>query len=445
MDPLSATGGLSIRSQKMKNALERLTEGHTRPALPDFVTSRVERYYRERVRDTWNGGHIMRGRLPGSDALHLSSNDYLAIARHPDIIGRMADTLRENGNGLLMSGIFLHGECPQLQFENRLASFMHAEAGVLCQSGYVANTGLIQSIATADTPVYVDMMAHTSLWEGVRSAGAIPVAFRHNDAAHLEQQIGRYGPGVVLVDSVYSTTGSICPLVEFADICETHGCVFVVDESHSLGTHGPRGAGLVVELGLESRVAFRTASLAKAFAGRAGFVTCPMDFHEYFKCESNPAIFSSTLLPHEVSGLDATLSVIEGADRRRARLVEIAAWLRQRLTELGYNLNGSQSQIIGLEAGTEQRTIVLRDALESRGIFGSVFCAPATARNRALVRLSIHAALTDAQVERVASVCRDMRSEVELDKWSSTRRLGDELSSRRRQRELDREHSAITA
>jgi CAI-1 autoinducer synthase len=119
--------------------------------------------------------------------------------------------------------------------------------------------------------------------------------------------------------------------------------------------------------------------------------------------------------------------------------------LRQRLTELGYNLNGSQSQIIGLEAGTEQRTIVLRDALESRGIFGSVFCAPATARNRALVRLSIHAALTDAQVERVASVCRDMRSEVELDKWSSTRRLGDELSSRRRQRELDREHSAITA
>lgn len=429
----------------MKNALSRSTQDHNRPALPGFVTTRVERYYRERVRDTWNGGHIMHGRVPGADALHLSSNDYLAIARHPDIIGSMAKTLLQNGNGLLMSAVFLHGDCPQLQFESRLATFMHAESGVLCQSGYAANTGLIQSIASAQTPVYLDMMAHMSLWEGVRSAGAAPIAFRHNDAAHLEQQILRYGQGVVLVDSVYSTTGSVCPLVEIADVCDMHECVFVVDESHSLGTHGPHGAGLVVELGIESRVAFRTASLAKAFAGRAGFITCPVDFQEYFKCESNPAIFSSTLLPHEISGLDATLSVIERSDERRARLVSSAAWLRQRLTELGYNLNGSESQIIGLEAGTEQRTIVLRDALQARGIFGSVFCAPATPRNRSLIRLSIHAGLSDAEVERIASVCRDIRDEVELDKWSSTRRLGDELSSRRRTRALVSEERAVTA
>lgn len=429
----------------MKNVFNPLAKGYKHAALPHFVTSRVERYFHERVRDTWGGGHIMRGRVPGVDALHLSSNDYLAIARHPDIIGRMAETLQSNGNGLLMSAIFLHGDCPQLQFENRLARFMRAEAGVLCQSGYAANTGLIQSIASAQTPVYVDMMAHMSLWEGIRSAGAVPVAFRHNDPIHLEQQIARHGQGVVLVDSVYSTNGSVCPLVALADVCERYACVFVVDESHSLGTHGPLGAGLVVELGLESRVAFRTASLAKAFAGRAGFITCPADFQEYFKFESNPAIFSSTLLPHEISGLDATLSVIESADQRRTRLASNAAWLRERLTELGYNLNGSESQIIALEAGTEQRTIVLRDALESRGIFGSVFCAPATARNRALIRLSTHAALTDAHVEKIVSVCRDIRSEVELDKWPSTRRLGDELSLRRSNREHDREKSAVAA
>nr|WKF59097.1 CAI-1 autoinducer synthase [Paraburkholderia busanensis] len=431
----------------MKNVSDSLVQGrgYQHAALPEFVTSRVERYYHERVRETWAGGHIMRGRMPGADALHLSSNDYLAIARHPDIINRMADTLYADGSGLLMSAIFLHGDCPLLQFENRLARYMRAESGVLCQSGYAANTGLIQSIASARTPVYVDMKAHMSLWEGVRSAGAEPVAFRHNDATHLEQQIARHGQGVVLVDSVYSTDGSVCPLVEFADVCDRTGCVFVVDESHSLGTHGPRGAGLVVELGLESRVAFRTASLAKAFAGRAGFITCAADFQEYFKFESNPAIFSSTLLPHEIAGLDATLSVIENADDRRATLSANAAWLRERLTELGYNLNGSETQIIALEAGTEQRTIILRDALEARGIFGSVFCAPATARNRALIRLSIHAALTHAQVERIATVCRDIRDEVELDKWASTRRLGDELSPRRRGRERAGADNAVAA
>lgn len=427
----------------MKAVFDRLKENQTSPSLPAFVASRVEQYYRERVTETWGGGHIMRGRIPGPGALHLSSNDYLAIARHPDIIRSMGRTLRSDGNGLLMSGIFLHGDCPQLKFENRLSTFMCAEAGVLCQSGYAANIGLIQSIASARTPIYVDMMAHMSLWEGIRSAGAIPIPFRHNDTAHLEQQIARYGQGVVLVDSIYSTNGSVCPLAAFAEVCDRHECVFVVDESHSLGTHGPRGAGLVVELGLESRVAFRTASLAKAFVGRAGFITCSARFQEYFKFESNPAIFSSTLLPHEISGLDATLSVIESAGRRRTRLASNAAWLRERLRELGYNLNAGASQIIALEAGTEQRTIVLRDALESRGVFGSVFCAPATARNRALIRLSIHAALTDAQIEKIVSVCRDIRGEVELDRWPSSRRAGDRVPPRRHSYEQTTADSAL--
>ncbi|WP_086924142.1 alpha-hydroxyketone-type quorum-sensing autoinducer synthase [Variovorax sp. JS1663] len=390
--------------------------------IPGFLASRIERYYRERVKKTWGGGHIMRGRTPPADALHLSSNDYLSIARHPKIISAMADSVHQNGNGALMSGIFLHGACPQLQLEDRLASFMHAESGILCQSGWCANTGLIQTIANEQTPVYVDILAHNSLWEGIRSAGAKPITVFHNDPEHLERQVLRYGPGIVLVDSVYSTNGSICPLPEIAEICHAEGCVLVVDESHSLGTHGPHGEGLVVALGLLDRVHFRTASLAKAFAGRAGFITCSRQFNEYFKFESNPAIFSSTLLPHEVAGLDATLEVIRHEDWRREQLHANAEILRNNLEELGYNLNDSQSQIISLEAGTEQQTIVLRDALEARGIFGSVFCAPATPKNRSLMRFSINSALTGMDLARIIRACREIRKEVRLDDWPSSRR-----------------------
>ncbi|WP_250479887.1 MULTISPECIES: alpha-hydroxyketone-type quorum-sensing autoinducer synthase [unclassified Caballeronia] len=393
-------------------------------ALPAFVSTRVEQYYRERVQQTWGGGHIMRGRTPDLSALHLSSNDYLSIAQHPVILGAMQDSIRSDGNGLLMSSVFLHGECPHIQLEDRLARFMHAESGVLCQSGYVANTGLLQSIASPNVPVYADMMAHMSLWDGIRSAGATPVRFAHNDPEHLERQIMKHGPGIVVVDSVYSTNGSVSPLTAIANICAAHGCVFVVDESHSLGTHGPNGAGLVVELGLTDRVHFRTASLAKAFAGRAGFITCSAEFRDYFKCESSPSIFSSTLLPYEIRGLSATVGVIERESWRRTRLHANASYLRESLAQLGYNLNGTQTQIIALESGTEQRTMILRDALEARGIFGSVFCAPATAKNRALVRLSVNASLSPAQLERIVKVCADIRDHVELAKWPSTRRMG---------------------
>lgn len=392
------------------------------PDLADFAALRVDKYYRERVQDTWAGGHIMRGRQPGPDALQLCSNDYLALARHPRILRAMTGSIERDGNGLLMSGIFVHGACPHTDFEQRLAEFMHAEAGVLCQSGYSANTGLIQVIADERTPVYADMMAHMSLWEGIRLAGAKPVTVFHNEVEHLERQILRHGPGVVVVDSVYSTTGSIAPLREIVEICEAQGCILVADESHSLGTHGPNGEGLVVELGLAERVHFRTASLAKAFAGRAGFVTCSRRFADYFKSESNPAIFSSTLLPHDIRGLDATLTVIRQEGWRRDRLRANAAYLRSELDALGYNLNDSECQIVSLESGSEQNTIALRDALESRGIFGAIFCAPATPKSRALMRFSVHAALTDDELGRIVTACRDIRDELDVASWPSTRR-----------------------
>ncbi|HET8700300.1 MAG TPA: alpha-hydroxyketone-type quorum-sensing autoinducer synthase, partial [Nitrococcus sp.] len=268
---------------------------------------------------------------------------------------------------------------------------------------------------------YVDMMAHMSLHQGILSAGATARPFRHNDVDHLERQMRRHGQGIVVIDSVYSTTGGVAPLAEIVELGLRYGCVLVVDESHSLGTHGPDGAGLVAACGLTEQVHFRTASLAKAFAGRAGLITCSGRFAEYFKYTARPAIFSSTLLPHEVAGLQAALQVIRREDWRRQRLHGNAQYLRDELNRLGYNLE-SRSQIIGLESGPEQRTIVLRDALESRGIFGSVFCAPATPANRSLMRLSVHATLSGSQLQRIVDACAAIREEVDLINWASTRR-----------------------
>lgn len=390
---------------------------------PDFLAHRVNQYYRERVQNTWSGGHIMHGKIPSASSIHLNSNDYLSISKHPEIIKQTAQCMLDEGNGILMSGVFLHGEQnPQLALEQRLAHFMHSESGILCQSGWCANTGLIQSIANQYTPVYVDIFAHASLWEGVRSAGASGIMFHHNDPGHLERQILKHGPGVVVVDSVYSTNGSICPLRDVVRIAEEQGCVIIVDESHSLGTHGPHGEGLVATLGLANKVHFRTASLAKAFAGRAGFIACSKRLADYFKYESLPSIFSSTLLPYDVAALNTTLDIIYRDDWRRVKLQENASYIRQNLDELGYNLNGSQTQIVSLEAGAEQQTIILRDALEARDVFGAVFCAPATPKNRSLVRLSLHCDLTEEQLKHVVEVCATIRNEVDLSNWPSTRR-----------------------
>lgn len=382
----------------------------------------MDEHYVERIEKLLGGEHLHQWQAVPADAIMLAGNDYLNIAGEPALLAAQSRVLARGG-AVLMSSVFLQEGSRQHCLERKLADFLGSEACVLAQSGWAANVGLLQSLAGPGIPVYLDMQAHASLWEGVQSAQAVAMPFLHNDSAHLRRQLERHGAGIIVVDALYSTNGSVAPLLEMVELAEGSGSMLIVDESHSLGTHGPQGAGLVAELGLAHRVHFRTASLAKAFAGRAGLITCSSHFKGYFLSASRPAIFSSCLLEHELAWFDAALDFIRVADARRAALRQHSLHLRQGLLELGYNVSDGTEQIIALEAGTEPDTLVLRKALARHGIYGAVFCTPATPKNRALVRLTLNALLRQDQVQHLLDTCAAIRDEVGLARWPSTRRL----------------------
>jgi CAI-1 autoinducer synthase len=397
-------------------------KGRGEPPLTPHLRQRIARDFIPRWTDEWGSRPIVHGKPAGPQTVRLDGNDYLAVSGHPQIVQAQVDALRMDHGHVVQSGAFLLNDHPSYALEQSLAAWIGKEDGMLCQSGYAANTGLIQAIADASTPVYVDTMAHTSLWEGVRAAHAPGHPFRHNDPAHLDRMLQRHGPGLVIVDSVYSTTGALCPLVEILDVVEKHGAMILVDESHSLGTHGPQGAGLCAGLGVTHRVHFITASLAKAFAGRAGYFTMPREMRYFVLSESFPNIFSSCLLPHEIAGLAATLEVVKRADDARVRLHANTRRLRAAFDNLGYPIGQGSEQIIALEAGLERDTIALRDTLEENNVYGAVFCAPATSRNRALVRLTLSAALTEAEMTHVENVAREIAPRVRPWDWPIARR-----------------------
>lgn len=394
-----------------------------RPAsheLPSFVTRRMDEHYVTRVEQLLGGEHMHVWKRPGPGAVMLAGNDYLCIASEPALVRAQVACLENNAGQALMSSVFLQAGSAQHRLEAKFAEYLGAEDTVLAQSGWAANVGLLQSLAEPGVPVYLDMMAHASLWEGVQSAQALGVPFLHNDAGHLTRQVAKHGRGVIVIDALYSTNGSVAPLREVVEIAERSGSILVVDESHSLGTHGPEGAGIVVAMGLEDRVHFRTASLAKAFAGRAGLITCSSRFKGYFLSASRPAIFSSCLLNHELAFFDAAIDLVRGADARREALRRVTAEVRARLARLGYCIDDGTEQIVALEAGPEPKTLVLRKALEERGIQGAVFCAPATAKNRSLVRLTLNCGLGGREIDKLVEACADMREEVDLENWSSS-------------------------
>ena len=381
------------------------------PSPPAILHSVNERY------GEWKLGYaaanlIVVGSKPGPEAIVLAGNDYLSLARHPNIVRAITETLRDSHSDVLMSTVYIQHLDVQRQYEAAMAAYLGSESAVLCQSGWTANDGLIQVLADSDTPVYIDLGAHASLWQGIQSAGATARPFRHNDPASLSALAKRYGPGLVVADAVYSTTGDICPLGDFVEIADRHGCMLVLDESHSVGLRGPSGVGLAAELGLVHRVHFQTFSLSKAFVGRGGIVAGPSHLLEYFRFVARPSVFSSAVLLHEVAAFSATLEIIRGDDWRREALRRKSDYLRQGLLGAGWPIANNSAPIVALMSGTEERTVQLRDALEARNVFGAVFCAPSTPRNRALVRLTANASVSERDLDKVIAACIAARQEV---------------------------------
>jgi 7-keto-8-aminopelargonate synthetase-like enzyme len=400
------------------------------PRLTTALEDRIQKDFLPRWNDLWQGRFAVQGAVPGPNSVRLDGNDYLAISGHPDIVRAQVDALTRSGSFAVQSSVFMHDEHPTRRLELKLADWVGKDDGFVCQSGYAANVGLIQSVANAETPVYLDGQAHASLWEGAHAARATSHVFRHNDPQNLDKLMGRHGPGLVAVDSIYSTTGAVCPLVEMLEVVERHGSMILVDESHSLGTHGPKGAGLCAQLGVTDRVHFISASLAKALAGRAGFFSAPARLRFHILTSSFPNIFSSCVLPHEAAGLTATVDVLQQADSAREALRQVTRRMRTSLTDMGYPIDQGTEQIIALEAGPEPATIEVRDALDALGVHTAFFGAPATSRNRSLARMTLHAALTEAELVHVETAARAVAERVRPWEWAAARRqrLGAQVS-----------------
>ncbi len=366
--------------------------------------------------------------VPNEQSIFVDNNDYLSLANHAEIIEAQIKQLRQQDNSL-MSSFFVSGKGPREQFEEQLATHTNQEASILSTSGWDANTGLMQTIADKETHIYLDRMVHASIYVGAQLSGGIVHVFNHNDADHLERKIKEYGVGVVVVDSVYSSIGSVCPLKDIVGISKKYDCVVVVDESHSLGLYGKEGAGLVAELGLEEEVDFITASLSKTFCSRGGIITCSSKFKNYFRHNSFPAIFSSVIQNHEASRFIKTLEVIKQDEWRREQLHKNTAYLHHHLDHMGFNTEVSSSPIISLEVNNESKAILLRDLLVQKNVVTAPFIPPAVPKKRCNTRMTVNCDLTLSQLQHIVKSCKEVLPVVKLSKEDVDQYREDHISA----------------
>jgi CAI-1 autoinducer synthase len=334
--------------------------------------------------------------------LSLHQNDYLRLSNRQEVIDERARANSETRVESFSSSVFGGASTVQDEFVELLKRSLGGGDVVLTTAGWTANVGLIEAIAKPETPVYLDTEAHASLDDGIRMAHAAHVMIRHNDPDHLEKRVGIFGPGIICIDALYSTNGSVPKLERYVDIAERHDCVLVLDEAHSFGIFGQDGGGLAVALGLAHRVHFRTVSLSKALGGHGGFVAGSEAMVRALKTRMRSVVFSSATSTVLAAGHRAALQIVMRERQRSEHCLRMGRRLGENFEAAGLDTRGSASHIVAVFLESEEDACRLYGRLRDERILTSVFVYPAVAHGTALVRFSVYADLEPKDIDHVA-------------------------------------------
>ena len=272
---------------------------------------------------------------------------------------------------------------------------------MLTTAGWTANVGLIEAVAPTDQAIYIDADAHASIGDGVRLSRGRRVVVKHNDPDHLEKRVSIHGPGLVCIDALYSTDGTLPDLQRYVDVCERYDCTLILDEAHSFGMFGDKGGGLAVERGLADRVHFRTASLSKALGGHGGFIAGNTDVLRTLCACVRPVLFSSATSAVLAAGHAKALEIVMAQPERARHCLAMAERLRSRLHARNIGTAGSASQIVSLFFKDEAACRFYQAARDAR-ILTSVFVYPAIPKGVSLARFSVYSELTAKDIDYVA-------------------------------------------
>ena len=341
--------------------------------------------------------------VDGRELLAFCSNDYLGLAADPALVRAAVEGARRYGVGAggsqLISGYFR----PHQALEERLAAFVGAPRALCFSSGYLANLGVIATLMRPGDAVFSDQLNHASLIDGIRLCGADKQVYPHLDLRTLESQLAAR-PGcrkLVVTDAVFSMDGDLAPLPELVALCDAHQALLLVDDAHGFGVLGPQGRGSLAHFGLSSPRVLTMGTLGKAAGVAGAFVAGSEAAIEWLLQSARTYMFETGPPPLLAQATLAAVDLIERGDQRRRHLRTLIDGLRAGLRGLRWTLLESATPIQALIIGSNEEAQAVGAALLARGIWVPVIRPPTVAAGTARLRISLSAAHTVAQLERL--------------------------------------------
>jgi len=374
-----------------------------------LVERRAARLYRaRRIAETAQGPEMV---IDGRSVLAFCSNDYLGLATDPRIVEALAAAARAWGAGSGAAHLVNGHARPHHALEEELAAFTGRERALLFSTGYMANLGVGAALLGRGDSAFEDRLNHASLLDAGRMPGVRMRRYRHADVADLERRLADDSAPerLVLTDGVFSMDGDVAPHAELAATCGRHGARLMVDDAHGFGVMGPGGRGSVAAAGLTSRdVPVVVGTLGKAFGTFGAFVAGEADLIETLVQHARSYIYTTALPAAVAEATRESLRIVEAADDRRAHLADLVERFRAGAAQLGFEPMPSASPIQPLLVGDAGRALELSDALLAAGILVTAIRAPTVPPGSARLRVTLSAAHTHAQVERLLTALEQL-------------------------------------
>ena len=342
--------------------------------------------------------------IAGRETILLGTYNYMGMTFDADVIQAGHDALDRFGSGTNGSRMLNGTFADHMDVEQALRDFYDMSGAIVFSTGYMANLGMISTLAAKGEYVILDADSHASIYDGCAQGNAEIVRFRHNSVEDLDKRLGRLPkePGkLVVLEGVYSMLGDIAPLKEMVAVARKHGAMVLSDEAHSMGFFGPNGRGVYEEQGCD--VDFVVGTFSKSVGTVGGFCVSNHPKFEAIRLACRPYIFTASLPPSVVATAATSIRKLMTAHEKRARLWDNARTLHGGLKALGFRLGteNPDSAIIAIILEDQEQAVTMWQALLDGGLYVNMARPPATPAGTFLLRCSLSAEHTPQQIARV--------------------------------------------
>ncbi|MCE2991606.1 MAG: 8-amino-7-oxononanoate synthase [Candidatus Jidaibacter sp.] len=352
--------------------------------------------------------------------LDFSTNDYLNLSHHKDIIKAGEIAAQRYGIGSTGSRL-LSGNCKLFEeFESAIAKDKKTDSSLIFNSGFQANISTLacildDKILNEKPLVFFDKLNHSSLYQAVFLSKAELKRYHHNDINHLELLLREYQNDTrlkfIVTETVFGMDGDIAPLEEIAALTKKFNAFLYLDEAHATGVFGLNGYGLATGVELQDIPHIIMGTFSKAIGVSGGYIACNNIMRDFIINKATGFIYSTAASPALVGAAFKAWELVKSLDKERKTLQNLGNTLRKMLKGHGFNIGRSQTHIIPIILNEEDKCLKTQKALFQEGIVVSCIRPPTVPPGTSRLRIALTHKHTNQDLNRlVETLSRVLKS-----------------------------------